>query len=323
VESAFLPDGGVLKLEAYVLGKLSTASKHTIRLLHSGKRPKYSFMVMTLCGPDLMFLRKMKGINKIRRDDDHFSFETTLRIAVHCLFAIKMLHEVGFVHRDVKPGNMVIGINGRDCRTIFMIDYGMVRSYISEDSNTKQIQLRKPRRRVLLRGTLRYCSPNVHRRMEQGRNDDLLSLLYMLIELCSGLPWNTVKDEKMLLQIKENITADKLFKKTPIEFVPIYDYLIKLQYKDRPDYKFIYDQFMKGIRRLGTHFSDAYDWEDDNDIQDANQLQTALSFREEDRRRKESKRKMEKKDFDDPYYLDFRYYPTTDPKRFEEKLIPI
>ncbi|KAM3717244.1 Serine/arginine-rich splicing factor [Dirofilaria immitis] len=324
VESANLPDGGVLKLEAYVLGKLSTASKHTIRLLHSGKRPKYSFIVMTLCGPDLMFLRKMKGINKIKRDDDHFSFETTLRVAVHCLFAIKVLHEIGFVHRDVKPGNMVIGINGRDCRTIFMIDYGMVRSFVLEDSNTKKVELRKPRRRVLLRGTLRYCSPNVHRRMEQGRNDDLLSLLYMLIELCSGLPWNTIKDEKMLLQMKEDITTDKLFKKTPIEFAPIYNHLMTLKYKDRPDYKFIYDQFMKGIRRLETHFLDAYDWEDDKDIQEAKQLQTALSYREEDKRRKENKKKTEqKKIFDDPYYLDFRYYPTTDPKHFEEKLIPI
>ncbi|VDP18594.1 unnamed protein product [Onchocerca flexuosa] len=26
------------------------------------------------------------------------------------------LHQVGFVHRDVKRGNMVIGINERDCR---------------------------------------------------------------------------------------------------------------------------------------------------------------------------------------------------------------
>ncbi|VDO07278.1 unnamed protein product [Brugia timori] len=325
VESTALPDGGVLKLEAYVLGKLSSATKNTIRLLHSGKRPKYSFIVMTLCGPDLTFLRKMKGINKIKRDDDHFSFETTLRIAVQCLFAIKMLHEIGFVHRDVKPGNMVIGINGRDCRTIFMIDYGMVRSFALKDPNTGKFVLRKPRKRVLLRGTLRYCSPNVHRRMEQGRNDDLLSLLYMLIELCSGLPWNAIKDEKVLLQMKEGITTDKLFKKTPTEFTPIYDHLMTLQYKDRPDYKFIYDQFMKGIRRLGTHFMDAYDWEDDKDIREAMQLQTALSYHEEDRRRKENRNKTEKKkkDFDDPYYLDFRYYPTTDPKRFEEKLIPI
>ncbi|VDK84448.1 unnamed protein product [Litomosoides sigmodontis] len=277
VESTALPDGGVLKLEAYVLRKLSSASKNTIRLLHSGKRSKYSFIVMTLCGPDLMFLRKMKGMNAIKRDDDHFSFETTLRIAVQCLFAIKMLHEIGFVHRDVKPGNMVIGINGRDCRTIFMIDYGMVRSFILEDSNTQKITLRKPRKRVLLRGTLRYCSPNVHRRMEQGRNDDLLSLLYMLIELCSGLPWNTIKDEK----------------------------------------------FMKGIRRLGTHFVDAYDWEDEKDIRESMQLQTALSYHEEDKRKKRKSKTEEKKDIDDSYYLDFRYYPTTDPKHFEEKLIPI
>ncbi|VDN25082.1 unnamed protein product, partial [Gongylonema pulchrum] len=61
VESTGLPDGGVLKLEAYVLAKLSDSSKYTIRLLHSGKRLKYSFIVMTLCGPDLMFLKKMKG----------------------------------------------------------------------------------------------------------------------------------------------------------------------------------------------------------------------------------------------------------------------
>lgn len=49
---------------------------------------------MTLCGPDLMFLKKMKGVNKIKREDDHFSQETTLRIAVHCLFAIKAVNFV-------------------------------------------------------------------------------------------------------------------------------------------------------------------------------------------------------------------------------------
>lgn len=37
-------------------------------------------------------------------------------------------------------------------------------------------------------------------------------MLYMLIELCSGLPWNMIKDEEVLLQMKEKITTDKLFK---------------------------------------------------------------------------------------------------------------
>lgn len=85
---------------------------------------RFSFIVMTLCGPDLMFLKKIKGQNGNKRDEDRFSEVTIVRIAVHCLYAIKQLHEIGFVHRDVKPGNMVIGQHGRDARSIFMIDYG-------------------------------------------------------------------------------------------------------------------------------------------------------------------------------------------------------
>lgn len=52
---------------------------------------------------------------------------------------------------------------------------------------------------------------------------------------------------------------------------------------------------MNGIRRLGTHFVDAYDWEDDKDIRESMQLQTALSYHEEDRKRKQNKNKTQKK----------------------------
>lgn len=51
---------------------------------------------------------------------------------------------------------------------------------------------------------------------------------------------------------------------------------------------------MKGIRRLGTHFVDAYDWEDDKDIRESMQLQTALSYHEEDERT-ENRNKRKKK----------------------------
>lgn len=56
---------------------------------------------------------------------------------------------------------------------------------------------------------------------------------------------------------------------------------------------------MKGIRRLGTRFVDAYDWEDDKDIREAMQLQTALSYHEEDKGKGGSnKSEKKKKDFD-------------------------
>ncbi|KAI6189694.1 Protein kinase domain-containing protein [Aphelenchoides bicaudatus] len=277
VESNNIEDGGVLKLEADVLQKLSNRKK-CIRLLHSGKRKKYSFIVVTLCGPDLMCLKRMRGQNDNKRENDYFSETSIMRIGVHALYAIKQLHEIGFVHRDVKPGNTVIGLYGRDARTIFMIDYGMVRSFVVKDEKTNKYVLRKPRRKVLLRGTLRYCSTNVHRRMEQGRCDDVWSLLYMLVELYVGLPWSGIKEEKPLQKMKETVSDEKLFENCPVEFGKISQHLRKLKYEDRPDYKYVYDCLMEGVRRLKTNFSKPYDWEDAKELEKS--ADTALSITE-------------------------------------------
>ena len=35
------------------------------------------------------------------------------------------MHECGFIHRDIKPGNIMIGLVGRDARQLYLIDYGM------------------------------------------------------------------------------------------------------------------------------------------------------------------------------------------------------
>lgn len=54
---------------------------------------------------------------------------------------------------------------------------------------------RRARGTAEFRGTLRYCSPNVHDKQEQGRRDDLWGLLYVLIEFHCGLPWQKITDK--------------------------------------------------------------------------------------------------------------------------------
>uniref|UniRef100_A0A7E4VGW5 Protein kinase domain-containing protein n=1 Tax=Panagrellus redivivus TaxID=6233 RepID=A0A7E4VGW5_PANRE len=308
VEANNIEDGGVLKLEAEVLLKLKNRP-NVVRLVDAGKRLKYSYIVMTLCGPDLMFLKRIKGQNDLKREHDRFSEATIMRIGVHALFAIKQLHEIGYTHRDVKPGNAVVGLHGRDSRVIFLIDYGMVRSFVQKDDKNNN-SIRKPRRKVLLRGTLRYCSINVHKRLEQGRVDDLWSLLYMLTECYVGLPWSSVTKEDKLQQLKESISDDKLFQKCPAEFRAVSDHLKTLKYDSRPDYKHIYDCLMKGIKRLKTDFSSAYDWEDEKDLNEP--VHTAVEISECDRKDKKPLSKDE---------LEWRLYPSTHPMRFEENIL--
>ncbi|KAI6194112.1 Protein kinase domain-containing protein [Aphelenchoides besseyi] len=166
---------------------------------------------------------------------------------------------------DVKPGNMVIGMGGR-----------MVRKFVTKNEKSNQLSIRKARKNCLLRGTLRYCSINVHKRLEQGRVDDLWSLIYMLIELLIGLPWSSLKDEEPLQKMKETITDEKLFARCPSELLEMAKHLRTLKYEDRPNYKLLYDHLMTGVRRLNTNFSKAYDWEDEKDLEEV--IDTALSI---------------------------------------------
>ncbi|EYB88592.1 hypothetical protein Y032_0244g3518 [Ancylostoma ceylanicum] len=77
-------EGGVLKLEVFVLKQLENM-KNTVRLYDSGKRKNYCFMVMTLCGNDLMSLKYMSP--------KRFSESTTLRLAISSLYAIKQVEK--------------------------------------------------------------------------------------------------------------------------------------------------------------------------------------------------------------------------------------
>ncbi|VDO80237.1 unnamed protein product [Haemonchus placei] len=103
------------------------------------------------------------------------------------------LFQIGFLHRDLKPGNLAVGpIGTPQFRLIHIFDFGLARQYVIT-SGGERPKLRRPRPRVHFRGTLRYCSINCQQKGEQGRDDDLWCFLYMLAELRGPLPWASIR----------------------------------------------------------------------------------------------------------------------------------
>ena len=50
------------------------------------------------------------------------------------LEALRDLHNIGFLHRDVKPANYTIGrAETSELRRIFLLDFGLARKYTKEN----------------------------------------------------------------------------------------------------------------------------------------------------------------------------------------------
>lgn len=239
----------VLKMEVAVLKKLQ-GREHVCRFIGCGRNDRFNYVVMQLQGKNLAELRRSQPRGA-------FSLSTTLRLGLQILRAIQSIHDVGFLHRDVKPSNFAMGRHPHNCRKVYMLDFGLARQYVTTTG-----EVRPPRAAAGFRGTVRYASTNAHKNKEMGRHDDLWSLFYMLVEFVNGqLPWRKVKDKEQVGVMKEKYDHRLLLKHLPSDFRQFLDHISSLDYHDKPDYSVLVGLFEHCMKRRGVRESDPYDWE--------------------------------------------------------------
>ncbi|KAF8517485.1 kinase-like domain-containing protein [Gautieria morchelliformis] len=160
--------------EANVLGILADAyvSPQIPRVIDYGyDKPRHSkALVLDLLGCDLQSMRKQCGV-----------------LATRLIPTIRYIHSKNFVHRDIKPGNMLLGPKG--CETsVYIVEFGISRQYRNPRNSVHMPFLDgKP-----LVGTVRYASLNTHVGIAQTRRDDIECLAYALIDGLRDLPWGHI-----------------------------------------------------------------------------------------------------------------------------------
>uniref|UniRef100_A0A1I7U3E7 non-specific serine/threonine protein kinase n=2 Tax=Caenorhabditis tropicalis TaxID=1561998 RepID=A0A1I7U3E7_9PELO len=241
-ESNEIEGGSAIKLEAMILNKLNEngPAPHIPVVYLCAKRKLYCYMVMTLLGRNL---RKLKS-SWNGTTNSFFTRGTWSRIGIQCLYAVKFVHDNGFIHRDIKPQNFLLG-NEREperARIVHILDFGLARPFATYVAREKKWIARKARGTAEFRGTLRYTSPNVHLRKEQGRGDDVWSLIYVLIELNGGqaLPWQADSQREHVEQKKLNLPPKVVMSNMPQCMDKVIPHLATLDYYQRPDYLFVF-----------------------------------------------------------------------------------
>jgi serine/threonine protein kinase len=163
---------------------ISRLSHHRIaRLFASGERDWFVYLAMEFIdGPTL---REALGNGR------KLSVADTLRVARDLLDALGHAHQLGIVHRDVKPENVII-CPGRGA---VLLDFGIARAIVTSIS-------REITRAGLTVGSSSYMSPEqINGESKIDGRSDVYSVGCVLFECLAGRPPFVWRKEAVVLQL--------------------------------------------------------------------------------------------------------------------------
>ena len=114
-----------------------------------------------------------KSLRQLLDVQTRLSPELTIHIGTCVAAALDAAHRAGFVHRDVKPGNILVTPDGR----VLLTDFGIAKGLDGGDDLTSD---------NVMMGTAKYLSPEQVRGRKLDGRADLYSLGLVLYECLAG-----------------------------------------------------------------------------------------------------------------------------------------
>jgi len=238
----------ILFLEAKIMKKLNP-NPYFPRFEMFGRTQNNSWLAMELLGPSLSSVVKQLPNGKL-------SLSTGLRVVDSILKGLQFFHEKGYIHRDVKPSNILLRRSNE--YPIAIIDFGLSRLFM--DKKTKKPLL--PRVNPGFRGTAVFASPNAHMHMDLGRRDDLISWFYLILDLMvEPLPWRKLENRAEIFYMKRRTNISEMASKISPKLIDVWSQINSLAFEDCPNYDSIHQIILEIMDSNSVSPSDKWDWD--------------------------------------------------------------
>jgi serine/threonine-protein kinase len=123
----------------------------------------------------VMELVEGKSLRDVLRDEGPLLPRRAIEIAAEVSAALSVAHRSGLVHRDVKPGNMLLAPDG----TVKVTDFGIARAWDDSSELTKT---------GAVIGTATYFSPEQAQGAQADERSDIYALGVVMYEMLTGRP---------------------------------------------------------------------------------------------------------------------------------------
>lgn len=223
--------------EAKIVGGLSNA--HIVPVYDVGEHDGVYYLAMEL----------LSGGDLRARIDAGLNHKTAIDIISQLAQALKYAHASGFIHRDVKPDNVLF----RDSNTAVLTDFGIART---TDDNANHTQITQVSSVI---GSPAYMSPEQALGKPLDARSDIFSLGILLYEMLTGnLPFNGNNVAEISLQHAQDSVPS-----LPPELRPLQDFVSRMLAYDRSNRVSSCDEVLEFIATLtsreGEYSNSAFD----------------------------------------------------------------